>query len=269
MIMKLSEYLREKYKAKARKIPIDPHIPCPHVCSYCDGKGSFMPEYSYKSIKEQVIEGTKNLKRKCPQCKTIVYFQSSTITNTSPEKLKDFLIKGMEYSQDAIIMDIATRPDCIDVEKLNVIKEVSEIYNVDVFLELGLQTMHNKTLERIKRGHTYEDFLNTLELTKDYNFHIITHLILSLPGETKEMMIETIEKAGNNPLVHGIKFHMLYILKNSQLGREYKEKPFRLLTKEEYYNIIEEGLKRIKKDIVIHRMISSAPKYKILAPDWL
>ncbi len=269
MIIKLSEYIRSKYGVKARKIPIDPHIPCPHICSYCDGKGSFMPEYANKSIYEQVSIGTRNLKRKCPKCKTIIYFQSSTTTNTSLSVLRKYYTEAINASEDAIILDISTRPDAIDKDKLNLIKEIAENNNLDVFLEIGLQTMHNTTLKRINRGHTYEDYLKSLDIIEPFNFHIITHLILSLPNETHEMMTQTIATVGNDERVNGLKFHMLYILKGTKLYHEYLNSPFPMLSKEEYYNIIDTGLSKIKKNIVIHRMISSAPKEKIIAPLWL
>ena len=167
---------------------------------------------------------------------------------------------------DIVGLYISTRPDCIDKKRLDLIESYCKDY--DVWLEYGLQSAHERTLKFINRGHTFHDFIKAVDLTAERNIKVGVHVILGLPGETKEDMLKTAEKIAKLP-VSGIKFHMLHVLKDTRLEELYNEKRIKLLTFEEYVSVVCDFLEIINPKCVVFRLVSDAKDDYLIAPKWI
>ncbi|MBP7654781.1 TIGR01212 family radical SAM protein [Candidatus Dependentiae bacterium] len=268
-----NKYLKNKFGCKVYRIPLNTGLSCPNKingntgCIYCDEFGSGASYYpkEIKSISDQVNFSMEMFSKKRKAKLFYVYFQSysNTFGNTSTLKkmydssLIDDRIKGII---------IGTRPDCINNEILDLISSYTKKY--DVWIELGLQSSNNNTLKWLNRGHTSEDYLAAVLLCKKYNIKTTAHIIIGLPYESKYQMIETGKFAGISG-IDGIKIHSLYIIKNTQLDKIYKQKKFNLLTAEEYSEIVVEILEYLPESIVIHRLTGETDSDRITAPDWV
>lgn len=269
-----NDYLKEKYNCKVYRLPINAGLTCPNRinggtgCIFCDEEGSgatFYPE-NISSIAEQVKYSIDlfTLKRKAK--KFYVYFQSFTNTFAPVEELKKIYDSALIDDRIAGII-IGTRPDCVDDEKIKMIKfSYSDKY--DVWIELGLQSAHNSTLKFINRGHSVEDFVSANEICLKYDIKTTAHIIIGLPYETEKMMLETGQFVANQKCA-GIKIHSLYIIKNTVLHKFYEKEKFKLLTMDEYARITAEILKMLPDKTVIHRITGETDKVKIVAPDWV
>ena len=205
------------------------------------------------------------LERKWPNSKYIAYFQANTNTYAPLELLKE------KYEQVLNIpnvygLDIATRSDALSEEILDYLTELNK--RTFLIVELGLQSMHEDTLKFIRRGHDLKNFEDAVKKLKERNIFVVVHIINGLPYETKEMMVETV-KYLNTLGIDGIKIHMLYISKDTPLALIYKERPFSLLTKEEYIDIVCEQLEYLDPKIVIMRITGDPIKEELIAPTWL
>jgi len=269
---RLSEYFKDKFCQPVYKIPIDAGFTCPNRdgtishsgCSFC-----YNPSFSYQSartehnsVKEQIRQG----KSKKPGSLYLAYFQSYTNTYASIDKLKAMYNEALEVP-DIVGMSIATRPDCVPEEVLNLIQGYSK--NKLVWLEYGLQTKHDQTLLAINRGHDYNAFIKALHKTQARGIETCAHIILGLPGETKPMMIETI-KALNRLNVNGVKFHHLQVIEQTIMAKQYKEKMFKTFkTLSEYIPLLADCIEHLNKNIVVHRLASQVVDRKLLiAPHW-
>ncbi|HPW53823.1 MAG TPA: TIGR01212 family radical SAM protein, partial [Erysipelotrichaceae bacterium] len=160
---------------------------------------------------------------------------------------------------------ISTRSDCLDEEKISYLNSLTAIK--PIWIELGLQSIHDRTLREMNRGHSYQNFLQAIDRLKNTNLKISVHLINGWPSETAEMMLETAKEVGRLP-IHAVKFHMLHICKNTLLGEQYLKKPFELLSKEQYVTIVANQLSYLREDIIIERLTGDGLKEFLLAPDW-
>ncbi len=273
-IITFNDYLRKKYNCKVYRIPLNTGLICPNrlngnsSCIYCDefGSGARLYPENIQTIAEQVKYGIELFSQTRKAEKFYVYFQSFSNTFGNIETLKK--LYDSAFIDDRICgLIIGTRPDCINNEILELINSYSKKY--DVWLELGLQSANNKTLEFIKRGHTLEDYFAAADLCHKYNLKIVTHIILGLPYETKTDMINT-AKAVKSAKSEGIKIHSLYIIKNTELAKIYETSKFQLLTFDEYVNIVCEIIKDIlPAEIIYHRLTGETDNARTIAPEWI
>ena len=199
--------------------------------------------------------------------KFIAYFQSYTNTYGDTDRLTDLYEKVISRD-DIVILSIGTRPDCIDDEKLEMIKSLNRIK--PVWAELGLQTIHDETAERIHRGYSTSVFEECYKRLKAAGLTVIVHVILGLPGESREDMLDTVRYLGElSPRLDGIKLQMLNVLEGSQLAEEYRERHFSQMSMEEYTDLVVECLRLLPEQTVIHRMTGDGPRKLLISPKWV
>jgi hypothetical protein len=264
-----NDYLKERYGCKVYRIALDAGFSCPNIksggCIYCNSKGS---RASYidpaLSIQGQLETRIKYLKDTKSAKKFIAYFQAHTNTYAPVDKLKAVYDQIAGFN-DIVGLSIGTRPDAIDREKIKLIASYKDRY--EVWMEYGLQSAHDRTLKWINRGHTFSDFLNAVKLTKEFNIPVCTHVILGLPGETKEEMMVTARRLAELN-VEGIKIHPLHILKGSKLEELYRKGEIRLLEQDEYVKLVREFLGNLSPDIIVHRLTGQGSGNDHIAPLW-
>lgn len=269
----LNQHLREIFGERVKKIPLDAGLTCPNRdgtkgwggCIYCDSKGSGTGLASLMSIKEQIEFFLEKFKQKGYR-KFIAYFQSYTNTYGDPEKLRALYEVTFDYPE-IVGLAVGTRPDCLSEDVLKILEDIKR-KGYYLWVELGLQSIHNETLKRINRGHTFEDFLSAFQTLKERGFSVCVHIIFGLPGEDRTLMFKTIEILSRlKP--HGIKFHALYILENTPLAELFKKGEVKPLELEEYSSLVGESLSILPPDTVIHRLTSDPPREGLVAPLWL
>ena len=270
----LNYHLKTKYKEKVVKISLNAGFTCPNIdgtkgyggCIYCSklGSGDFAGDKN-KTLKEQFNDIKKIIDKKWPNSKYIAYFQARTNTYAPLSELKE-KYESILKIDNVIGIAIATRADAITEECLNYLEELNKKTNLTI--ELGLQTIHEKTSKLINRCHTLKEFENTYKKLKKRNIETVVHIINGLPYETEEMMLETI-KYLNNLKIDGIKIHMLNITKNTPIENMYNKEKFHILTKEEYIDIVIKQLELLNPKIVIHRITSDPNPKELITPTWL
>ena len=274
----VNQYLKEKYGQKIYKIAIDGGFTCPNRdgkldtrgCIFCSagGSGDFAEDRSL-SISEQIEQGKKRVEAKMPadravSNKYIAYFQAFTNTYAPVERLRALYMEAIGHP-DIIAVSIGTRPDCLPEEVLDLLEEMNHIK--PIWVELGLQTIHEKTAEYIRRGYPLPVYEKAVRELKRRNIEIITHVILGLPGESREDMLETVKYVGDSG-VQGIKLQLLHVLKGTDLEKDYKAGLFKCMSMEEYVSLISDCLDILPEEIIIHRMTGDGPKRILVAPQW-
>ncbi len=263
----LNDYFRQKYKTRVQKITISLPFTCPHGrCSYCYD-GSKPPHNNiFLSLKQQIENGINyGRKRYGENTKFIAYFQSYSNTNKPFDELKKYYDEILNYNE-IIGMSIGTRPDCIDDEKILLIDSYVD-KNIEVWLELGLQSANDETLRRINRGHTVRQFMDAFEKVKKTRMKTIIHIIIGLPGEDKQDFHKTAKLVATlHPF--GVKIHPLYIVEKTVFGEEYKATPFRLLNINEYIDNLTDVIEILPSDIIIMRFTAEAPQDLLIAPEY-
>lgn len=272
LINMLSDYLKREYGKKIYKLLLSSGMTCPNRdgrcgtkgCIFCSsgGSGEFA-ESEMLSVDEQIECAKRTMPEKARSDAYIAYFQPYSNTYSTAEKIRE-LYTPVAEREDVAILSIATRPDCIDDEIVEVLSELNKIK--PLWIELGLQTIHGKTAEYIRRGYKTDRYTEAVEKLRAKNIKVITHLILGLPFETKDDMIASAKYAGT--MSDGIKFHMLYVLKDTDLATDYEDGKFRLLSQDEYIDILCECIRYIPSDVVIHRITGDAEKNSLIAPKW-
>lgn len=255
----LNTYLLERFGHKIRKIALDGGFTCPNRdgtlgtrgCIFCSVEGS--GDFAVERLPE-VTDGQP----------FIAYFQSFTNTYGSLEKLEKCYRTAIEHP-DTAILSIATRPDCLSDEIIDLLKRLNQIK--PVWIELGLQTIHESTAEFIRRGYPLETFTDAVQRLHDAGIEIIVHTILGLPGETVTDMIETHRFLAAQP-IQGIKLQLLHILKGTDLNTLYEEKPFHVFSQEEYIDVLIQCIEVLPPDMVLHRITGDGPKHLLTAPLW-
>lgn len=270
----LNYHYKEKYHCKVIKVSLNAGFTCPNIdgkvgyggCIYCSksGSGDFGGDIS-KSLSEQFDEIKEKLSKKWPRGKYIAYFQAHTNTYAPLSVLKE-KYESVLKKDNVIGIAIATRPDAIENEVLDYLEELNK--NTDVTVELGLQTIHEDTAKLINRCHSLNQFEEMVKKLRKRNIEVVVHIINGLPYETKEMMIETV-KYLNHLDINGIKIHMLNIVKDTPLATLYQEKKFKVLSKEEYIDIVIQQLEYLRPEIVIHRITSDPDPKNLIEPAWL
>ena len=270
----LDYFYKQKFHTKVSKISLNAGFSCPNIdgtlskngCIYCSKTGS--GEYG-GNIEDDLVTQFNQIKKimdkKWPNSKYIGYFQARTNTyaplNILKEKYEEIL-----NQKNVVGLSIATRPDSITDECIDYLAQLNQ--KTFITVELGLQTIHEKTSKIINRCHDLKCFENTLKKLKEKNIFTVVHIINGLPGETKNMMIETV-KYLNKQKIDGIKIHMLAVLKNTPLEKYYRIKPFHILTKKEYIDIVINQLEYLNPKIVIQRLTSDPVKKDLIAPTWI
>ncbi|MBQ3853052.1 MAG: TIGR01212 family radical SAM protein [Lachnospiraceae bacterium] len=269
----LNEYLRERFGCKVYKIAINAGLTCPNRdgklgfsgCIFCSagGSGEFAGDAS-GSITDQIEDGKKLVSSKIKEGKFIAYFQAYTNTYAPVSTLRKVFSEAVN-NEDIVALSIATRPDCLPDDVLDLLEELNRIK--PVWVELGLQTIHKKTADYIRRGYDLDVYDNAVSELKKRGIEVITHVILGLPGEDMNMMKETVKYVCDHG-TDGIKLQLLHVLKGTDLEKDYLEGKFEVLTEDEYINILKECVKIIPETTVIHRLTGDGDKKILVAPLW-
>ena len=269
-----SEYLKTKFGKKVYKITLDAGFCCPNRdgtistggCIFCDDGGSFSRAHSGSlSVSQQVFTGIETLSSRFKAQKFMAYFQAYSNTYKPVDELKTIYDSALCH-EDVVGLSIGTRPDCVDNEKLDLIASYTN--NYETWVEYGLQSMHNKTLQFINRGHDFETFMRAFEETKKRNIKVGVHVILGLPNETEEEMLQTIKTLASIG-VDGVKFHCLCIFPNTKLFDMYNNNQIRLLEEDEYIKIACDCLELLPSNTTIHRLGGNGLQAIKVAPAWL
>jgi uncharacterized protein len=270
---KFSHYLKKRYGEKVWKISVDAGFSCPNKdcdtgeggCIFCR-LDSFSKVESLRQItvREQIVRGLKNGQERRGLKKFIVYFQASTNTFAPVETLRSLFFDALLH--DGVIgLSISTRPDCLPPKVVELIAELSE--KTDVWIELGLQSVHNKTLQLLKRGHTFEDYLNAVEKLSKLNVRICTHLMFGLPGEMDQDLKSTAKIISQTP-IHEVKLHPLLVIKGTELELMYKRGEFKELELDQYVNNVCDFIELMPPQMVMQRLTAEAPEDILIAPKW-
>ncbi len=265
--LSIGSYLKKEFGHRVVKLSIDGGFTCPNRdgtkgtggCSFCSEEGSGEFASTFKKINDQI----QRLSEKWPDSQYLAYFQSHTNTYAPVDILEERYLKALEYP-GVIGLAIATRPDCLALEIVELLSKLN--HRTFLWVELGLQTIHKATSEDMNLGYTLQDFNSSMELLRSKNIKTVVHLILGLPGETREMMEASLDYVcSQNPF--GIKLHMLNIIKGSPMETQYPNyEPFPSM--EEYVELVTHLLKRVPKNITIHRLTGDVPRELLIAPSW-
>ncbi|WP_414697768.1 TIGR01212 family radical SAM protein [Peptacetobacter sp. AB845] len=266
-------YLRQKFGEKIFKVSLNAGFTCPNVdgtlgyggCIYCsrEGSGDFAGNPN-DNLRKQFDEIKAMMLKKWPNAKYIGYFQAFTNTYAPLEVLKERYETVLGF-EDVIGLSISTRPDCLPDDVVDYLAELNERTNL--WVELGLQTIHDETSDIINRGHTYQDFLDGFKKLKDRNIKTVVHIINGLPGEDKEMMMQT-AKAVADIGADGIKIHLLHIIKDTPLRDFLNNGQIVPMEQEEYINLVCDQLEILPEEMVIHRLTGDGKRDELLAPLW-
>lgn len=269
----LDYYIKQTFHEKLYKIALDGGMTCPNRdgtlgrrgCIFCSagGSGDFAGDRSV-SIKEQLNAGKALVHRKHTGSSYIAYFQAYTNTYASVSYLEQIFTEAIR-EPDVKVLSIATRPDCLSEEILNLLDRLNQIK--PVWIELGLQTIHEKSADFIRRGYPLYVFEKAVMQLHQIGIPVIVHTILCLPGETNEMMLDTISYLNQLP-IQGIKLQLLHILRQTDLAEYYAQTPFFLPSLEEYLQLLGLLISHLRPDIVIHRLTGDGPKELLIAPKW-
>lgn len=269
----LNDYLINTFGTKVYKIALNANMSCPNRdgsighkgCIFCSegGSGDFAGN-PLESIKDQIENGKKLLSGKYHGNSFIAYFQAFTNTYAPVSYLKKVYLEAAMHP-DVVCVSIATRPDCINEQIVDLLKEINKIK--PVWVELGLQTIHDTSIDYIRRGYDNCVYDQAVKLLNNANIETIVHMIIGLPGESKEMMLETARYIADSK-VKGIKLQLLHVLMNTDLADDYENGCFETLSLEEYTDILSDIIEILPPDMVIHRITGDAPKKLLIAPKW-
>ena len=266
----LNYFYKTKFNSKVFKVSLNGNFSCPNFkngngCIFCShGSGDFAGNKE-DDLVTQFNEVKTMMEKKWPHAKYIGYFQANTNTYAPLDILKEKYETILKIP-NVIGLSIATRCDAISDECLDYLEDLSK--RTFLTIELGLQSMHDKTLKLINRGHDLKSFDECVKKLKQRNINVVVHIINGLPFETKDMMLATV-KYLNSLKIDGIKIHMLHVLKNTELEKLYNETHFHILTKEEYIDIVCDELELLDEKIVIHRITGDPTKEDLIEPTWL
>lgn len=269
-----STYLKEKYGTKVYKLPINLPLTCPNRdgnisyggCTFCSDKGTGFESLSDRiSVKNQIIKNMEFIKKKYKAEKFIAYFQNYTNTYIEYESFVSYIKEAI--LDNIVEISISTRPDCINEKYLEFLKQIEKENNINISIELGLQTVNYKTLIRINRGHTLAEFINAVNIIKKYDYEICTHIILNLPGDTFIDVIET-AKVVSALKIDQVKLHSLYIAKSSKMAEQFEKGEIKIISKNEYIERVILFLEHLEPNIVIQRLLGRAPEEETIFANW-
>lgn len=286
--LSFNEAMRSRFGTKVYRLSLQSGCTCPNRdgsigtggCTFCSEGGSGDFAAPLLPISEQIEEARKRVDPKIPASiaaqdrRYIAYFQSYTNTYGNVDRLSALYLEALSHPQ-IVALDIGTRPDCLPPEMVQMLRDLQISSGKPVWVELGLQTIHEKTARRVLRGYELPVFEDAYRRLKEpfgkspTGLEVIVHVILGLPGETREDMLETVRYLSHqNPPLDGIKLQLLHILKGTQLACEYEAEPFPLPTLDSYCDLIIDCLKLLPPETVIHRITGDGPKKLLIAPLW-
>ncbi|MCI8737860.1 MAG: TIGR01212 family radical SAM protein [Lachnospiraceae bacterium] len=269
----LNDYLQDTFGEKVYKIALNGGFTCPNRdgtldtrgCIFCSGAGSGeFAGRSEDSITAQIEQGKERIKKKIKNGKYIAYFQAFTNTYAPVQRLRALYEEAVSHP-DIAVLSVATRPDCLSQEVVALLQEMNR--RKPVWVELGLQTIHEKTAEYIRRGYPLSVYDGAVKALKEIGVQVIVHVILGLPGETEEKMKETVSYVGKSG-ADGIKLQLLHVMKGTDLERAYREGNCRMMEAEEYVRLVADCIALLPERMVIHRMTGDGDKKTLIAPKW-
>lgn len=268
-----NDYCKELFKEKVYRLSLNGGCSCPNRdglldvsgCAFCSegGSGDFAAAYQ-SSIRAQISEAKSRIQKKTNCNKFIAYFQAYTNTYAPISHLRRIFTEAIE-SPEIVALSIGTRSDCLPQEVMDLLVELSQ--TKPVWVELGLQTIHNTTLQQMNTHTTAEQFDDAVLRLHANGIPVIAHVILGFPGETREMMLETIRHLSALP-VDGVKLQLLHVLKNTKLAEMFRQQPFPILSPEEYCDLVIDCIELLPPRMVIHRLTGDGPKSLLIAPLW-
>ena len=271
---RLSEVLLQQYGEKVYKLSLSSGCTCPNRdgtlgvggCTFCSEGGSGDFAAACAPIDEQLEEAKARIRRKTDARRFIAYFQSYTNTYGDLDRLEALYRETLRH-EEIEILSLGTRPDCLGRDVLAMLERLNAMK--PVWVELGLQTIHDRTAKAVHRGYDLAAFEEGYHELKALGLTVIVHVIFSLPGETKEDMLSTVRYlASLDPPPDGVKLQMLHVLRGTQLGADYEKEPFPLLTLEEYAELVAQSVRILPEQTVIHRLTGDAPGPLLIAPEW-
>lgn len=266
----LNDHYQDKFGCKVYKLALDGGFTCPNRdgtlgtggCIFCDGSGAFAE--GGNDIALQLQRAKMRVRSKNPNGKYIAYFQAFTNTYAPVERLRELYTAAIE-PEDVVGLSIGTRPDCLSEEVVALLAQIQKKKPVSV--ELGLQTIHADSVAYIRRGYENAVYFDAVKRLKAAGIEVVTHIILGLPGETMQMAAET-TRAAVQAGTDGVKFHLLHVLKGTDLEKDYREGKFSCLTLEEYAAWLRLCLQQLPEHIVVHRITGDGAKKDLIAPLW-
>jgi len=268
-----NSYLKEKFGCRVHKVSVDVGFTCPNRdgnvaiggCIYCNND-SFVPSYakSRVSLQDQIRTGMEYQKKRFKAEKFIIYFQAYTNTYDKIEKLEKLYREALD-SENVVGLAIGTRSDCVDEEKIKLFDDLAKDWFVSI--EYGIESIYDKTLEYMNRGHNYKSIIDAIRITKERGIHIGAHIIVGFPTEAKEEMLQMANEVSRLN-IDFLKVHNLHIVKNTPLARMYAKDPFHLFNYQEYLDFITCFLERLAPNIVIERLFTDTPQDLLIAPRW-
>ncbi len=269
-----NSYLKEIFGERVQKISLDAGLGCPNRdgtlskkgCIFCNGQGSGTGASTDRglSIEDQIVKAKSYLQNRYKARKFIAYFQSFSNTYAPLPQLKSLYDQALAHD-DIVGLSVGTRPDCVDMDTLRLLGSYQDDYLV--WIEFGLQSIHNETLDRINRGHDLACFERSAYMASECGLNVCAHTILGLPGETREMMLETARSLSRLP-VQGVKIHLLYVIKGTYLAELFNKGEIRCLEREEYSDLVVDFLELLPPDMVIQRLTGDPVKSELVAPPW-
>jgi len=268
----LNNFLREKFGEKVFKISLDAGFTCPNRdgsistggCVFCSSRGSGDFTGNACDLAEQFHEVRAMMNRKWKSGKYMGYFQAYTNTYAPVELLREKYYSILEQ-EDVVGIAIATRPDCLPTDVLELLSEING--RTYLWVELGLQTMHEHTADIINRGYKLEKYIDAVKALKKRGIEVVTHQILGLPGEGRREMLQTLDFIANTG-TQGIKLHLLHLLKETRLEEMYRRGEFNLMSMEEYIETVVDCIERLPEYMVIHRITGDGPRDTLIGPEW-
>ena len=270
-----SDFLKDVFPGKVQKISLNAGFTCPNRdgtkgfggCTYCNNQ-TFSPEYCHteKSITRQLEEGVAFFARKYPEMRYLAYFQAYTNTYDATERLIAKYEEALRFPGVCGLI-VGTRPDCMPDDLLDYFSDLSK--HSFVLVEYGVESTLDKTLRRINRGHTYAEAEEAIRRTASQGIYTGAHLILGLPGESREEILSHAGRISKLPLTT-LKLHQLQLIRNTRMAKEFEESPadFHLYSVDEYIDLVIDFVERLNPDIVVERFVSQSPKELLIAPDW-
>lgn len=267
----LSQHYRDTFGCKVYKLSLDAGFTCPNRdgklgtrgCIFCSGSGEFA-QRCLTTVADQLEQAKSRVRSKNKDGKYIAYFQAFTNTYGPVEQLRQLYTQALE-PEDVVGLSVATRPDCLPPEVIDLLAQLNRRKRVSV--ELGLQTIHENTARYIRRGYRTETYYDAVRRLKEAGLEVVTHIILGLPGETPEMAVQT-TRAAVAAGTDGVKFHLLHVLRGTDLAEEYADGKFQCLTMEEYGSWLQQCIAVLPENTVVHRITGDGAKKDLIAPLW-
>ena len=270
----ISAFYKERYGEKAYKIPVALPLTCPNRdgssgvggCTFCGEIGAgYENRPASMTVKQQIDETVVHIAKKFKAYKYIPYFQNFSNTYLPPEKFRQYVEEAC--LEHVVGIAIATRPDCVHDAYLDILKDIQNKYGIDIYVELGLQSVNYHTLKKVNRGHTMAEFIDAVLRIKRYGFEVCAHMILNLPWDTMDDVIEG-AKTLSALQVDQVKLHALYLVKNTKMARDYEAGEFTLISAEEYARRVVEFLRYLDPKIVLQRLVGRAPEENTIFTNW-